>query len=120
MKLAVAVMNDDASAPLSSQFGRAPMFLIHDIESGANQILDNAQSLNSAQGAGIQAAEIISCSGAEALIVEHCGPKAFRALSAAGIAIFYCKAKTVAEAMTAFNKGTLQAAELADVEGHGV
>lgn len=120
MKLAITTSGETLDATLNPQFGRAPKFLIHDTESGDTAVIDNHQNLNAAQGAGIQAAETIARAGAQALITGHCGPKAFRVLSAAGIAVYHCPAQTVAAALQAFEQGKLQAAESADVEGHWV
>jgi len=118
MKIAVAAQGPDLTSTACPQFGRAPMFVIHDTETGATTTVTNTQSLNAAQGAGIQAAETVARSGAEAVIVTHCGPKAFRVLRAAGIAVHHCAAATVGEALEQFSLGRLEVAQAADVEGH--
>jgi predicted Fe-Mo cluster-binding NifX family protein len=79
---------------------------------------DNSQNLNAAQGAGIQAAATVSRLGATVLITGHCGPKAFRALMAAGIKIYTGATGTVSEAIAQFKAGKLSLADAADVEGH--
>lgn len=48
----------------------------------------------------------------------HCGPKAFRVLSAAGVKVYDTDQPTVAAALEAFKAGWLKPAESADVEGH--
>ena len=62
-------------------------------------MVDNTPNLNATQGAGIQAAESLARLGVETLITGHCGPKAFRVLSAAGIKVFNTDAPTVAGAL---------------------
>ncbi|MDD3250189.1 MAG: dinitrogenase iron-molybdenum cofactor biosynthesis protein [Smithella sp.] len=120
MKIAFTTTGDDLSAPLDSRFGRAPKFLIYDIDAGAFTLADNQQNLNAAQGAGIQSAQNIARLGASALVSGHCGPKAFHVLQAAGIKIYYSSAATVKEALELFKAGKLQEASSADVEGHWV
>jgi predicted Fe-Mo cluster-binding NifX family protein len=118
MKIAFTTSGDDLSAPMDSRFGRAAKFLIYDLEGGTTTVIDNAQNLNAAQGAGVQSAETVARSGAEALITGHCGPKAFRVLSAAGISVYNTEAATIAEALAAYKRGDLKSAASADVEGH--
>jgi predicted Fe-Mo cluster-binding NifX family protein len=118
MKLAITTSGDGLDAPLESRFGRAPSFLLYDLDQESYQVVDNQQSLNAAQGAGIQAAETIARLGAGALVTGHCGPKAFRVLAAAGIKIFNTDAGTVAEALDRYRAGQLIEANAPDVAGH--
>lgn len=118
MKVAFTTSGDDLDAPLDQRFGRAPKFLVYDLDSDALTVIDNQQSLNAAQGAGIQSAEAVVRSGATGLVTGHCGPKAFRALSAAGIKIFNTDAATVAAALAAYRAGELVEAASGDVDGH--
>lgn len=111
---------DDLSAPLDQRFGRAARFLVYDTDTHAFEVVDNRQSVNAAQGAGIQAAEAVAGSGATAVITGHCGPKAFRALTAAGIKVYTTTAPTVTEALEQFHLGGLTECGSADVEGHWV
>jgi predicted Fe-Mo cluster-binding NifX family protein len=118
VKIAFTTSGDNPNAPLESRFGRAPRFLVFDDTAGSFEVIDNAQSMNAAQGAGIQAAETVVRSGAQALVTGHCGPKAFRALQAAGVKIFTTDAATVAEALEQYKAGKLAEADSADVGGH--
>ena len=120
MKIALTTSGSDLNAPMDSRFGRAPKFLIYDIESEKFEIVDNAQNLNAAQGAGIQSAQNIARLGVKALITGHCGPKAFRVLGQAGIKIYNTSAATVAEALEQYRLGKLSEAGSSDVEGHWV
>ena len=118
MKVAFTTSGQDLNAPLDRRFGRAPKFIVYDLDSGQYEVLDNQQNLNAAQGAGIQSAQTVARAGAEALVTGHCGPKAFRVLSAANIAIYTTTAATVSEALEEYRAGRLTVAQDADVEGH--
>ncbi len=118
MKVAFTTSGDDLDAPLDQRFGRAPKFLVYDLDSDAFTVIDNQQSVNAAQGAGIQSAEAVVHSGATSLVTGHCGPKAFRALSAAGVKIFNVDVATVASALAAYQAGELAEASSGDVDGH--
>lgn len=120
MKVAFTTAGSSPDSPLDARFGRAPGFLVYDIDSGAAEFIDNQQSLDAAQGAGIQAAEIVVRSGALAVVTGHCGPKAFRVLSAAGVKVYNTDQPTVAAALEAFKAGKLKPAGSADVKGHWV
>jgi predicted Fe-Mo cluster-binding NifX family protein len=118
MKIAVTSQGNSLDDPVDPRFGRAMRFLVFDTETSMLQVVDNAPNLNTAQGAGIQAAESLSRLGVEILITGHCGPKAFRVLSAAGINVFSTDAPTVAQALERFRSGKLAGVQSADVEGH--
>jgi predicted Fe-Mo cluster-binding NifX family protein len=118
VKIVLTTSGIDVNAPLDSRFGRAPKFLVYDLETGAFEVIDNQQNLDAAQGAGIQSAETVARSGAKALVTGHCGPKAFRVLSAAAIRVYSTDAPTVADAIEKFRSGKLTEATAADVDGH--
>lgn len=120
MKVAVTTSGDNLAAPFDSRFGRALKFLIYDTETGMFRTIDNAQNLNAAQGAGIQAAQTVVGAGVSSVITGHCGPKAFRALRVAGIKIYHTEAATVGDALERMKAGELRPADDADVEEHWV
>ena len=118
MKVAFTTSGDSLESPLDSRFGRAPKILVYDQDTKTFEITDNTQNLNAAQGAGIQAAQNVARAGASHLVTGHCGPKAFKVLKAARIAIYTTDAGTVSEALDRFRSGSLTPAQSADVEGH--
>lgn len=118
MKIVVTAQGETLGAPVDERFGRAAKFLVYDTKTKVSEAVDNTLSQEAAQGAGIQAAEIVSRLGGECLLTGHCGPKAFRALTAAGIRVYNGASGTVGEAITAFQAGKLALASEADVEGH--
>jgi predicted Fe-Mo cluster-binding NifX family protein len=118
MKIAVTSDGRTAEDSVNPRFGRAPFFVIVDADSGEVEAVNNSQNLDAPQGAGIQAARTVAEHGAEVVIPGHCGPKAFRALSAAGIKVVVGAAGSVADSVKKFKDGELKPSGEADVEGH--
>lgn len=120
MKVAFTTSGNTLDAAMDVRFGRAPGFIVYDTDTDTFEVVDNQQSVNTPQGAGIQATENIVRYGVNCIVTGHCGPNAYRALSAAGISIYTTKASTVADALEAFRAGALDTMNSADVEGHWV
>jgi predicted Fe-Mo cluster-binding NifX family protein len=118
MKIAVSASGQGLEARVDPRFGRAAAFVLYDTESRTVQQVDNRQSLNAAQGAGIQAAEALMRLGAACLLTGHCGPKAFRVLDSACIRVYTGVSGTVGEAIAALEQGRLEPTTAADVDGH--
>ena len=118
MKIAITTSGQDLQAPVDPRFGRAKSFLLYDTEAGEWSILDNAQNVAAAQGAGIQAAATIANAGAQAVLTGNCGPRAFATLAAAKVQVYAGVTGTVQEAIEAFQAGRLQAANEATVGAH--
>ena len=88
---------------VDSRFGRAAGFIIVQLDTLKTQYIDNGASQIMAQGAGIQATEIVAEAGVEAIVTGVVGPKATAALEAVGIAIYEGYENiTVADAITRF------------------
>jgi predicted Fe-Mo cluster-binding NifX family protein len=118
MKIVVSSTGATAESPVDPRFGRAAQFILFDTETGEYRAVTNEQNLQAAQGAGIQAAMMISRLGAQYLITGNCGPKAFRALAAAGIKVIVGAEGTVAEVIEQFKAGKLQPSSAPNVDGH--
>jgi predicted DNA-binding protein (UPF0251 family)/predicted Fe-Mo cluster-binding NifX family protein len=86
-KIAVSSGGSDLDGPVDPRFGRAAGFVIIDPDTMTSEYVDNAASQAMAQGAGIQAAELMTRHGVGVVLTGYVGPKAFQALSAAGIKI---------------------------------
>jgi len=68
-------------------------------------------------GAGIQAAELVARAGADVLLSGYVGPKAFQALSGAGITIGQnCDNLTVREAVDKFLDGKIPVADAPNMQ----
>jgi len=120
MKIALTCSENNLSSPVDPRFGRAKGFFICDSESGESAYYPNVQNVGAVQGAGIQTAQNIINAGADAVVSGHCGPKAFKLLSAAGVKIFSAADCTVSEAVEKIKAGSLPEMSAADVEGHWV
>lgn len=118
MIIVVSASGRTLDAKVDPRFGRAAFFIATDSDTGSFEAHENSQNLNAAQGAGIQAAETVSRLGAEVVITGHCGPKAFRTLSAAGIKVVVGAQGSVSEAIEAFKSGALVPTDAPNVEGH--
>jgi predicted Fe-Mo cluster-binding NifX family protein len=119
-KIAVSSDGPNLDGPLDPRFGRAAGFIVIDPQSLAFEYHDNGASQTMAQGAGIQAAEIVAATGAQAVLTGYVGPKAFRALAASGIRVAQNLSEmTVRQAVEAFNSGKLDWATAPNRQGHG-
>ncbi len=118
MKIAITASGASLEAAFNPRFGRAENFVLYDTETHEVSELSNTQNLNAAQGAGIQAAQNVAEAGVQAVVSGHFGPKAFRALEAAGVQMFTCEAKTVDDALMDFKRERLSSSDAPDVEGH--
>jgi predicted Fe-Mo cluster-binding NifX family protein len=116
-KIAVTSEGPGLDDQVDPRFGRAAGFVVVNLETMETHYIDNGQSQVMAQGAGIQAAELIARSGASWLLTGYVGPKAFQALSAAGIKIGQnLEGMTVREAVARFQSGSLQVADSSNRE----
>jgi len=86
-KLAITSEGPAMTDRVDPRFGRAAGFVVVDLETMETTYVDNGASQVLAQGAGIQAAETLANAGVQAVLTGYVGPKAFAALSAAGIRI---------------------------------
>jgi predicted Fe-Mo cluster-binding NifX family protein len=118
MQIAVTSQGTNLDSLVDSRFGRAKHFLLVDTDTMQATAHDNAQNLNAPQGAGVQAAQAIHDLGADSVVTGNVGPKAFKTLQAAGVAIYLGASGTVREAIEQFRSGRLQMADGANVEGH--
>ncbi|MGQ9921159.1 MAG: NifB/NifX family molybdenum-iron cluster-binding protein [Desulfobacca sp.] len=105
MKIAISSNGPSLQDRVDPRFGRAAGFVIVDLKTGASQYLDNGRGQMLGQGAGIQAAQTIARAGVQVLLTGQVGPKAFQALSAAGINIVqHMEGLTVGQALEEFKK----------------
>ena len=111
-KIAITSEGPGLDDQVDPRFGRAAGFVVVDLDTLETRYIDNGQSQVMARGAGIQAAELIAQAGVSCLLTGYVGPKAFRALSAAGIKIGQnLEGLTVREAVKRFKSGSLEMAE---------
>ncbi len=104
MKIAVTSNGNDLSAQVDPRFGRCNHFIVIDPDTMAFDVIDNNQSLDLPQGAGIQAGKTVAEAKVDVLITGNCGPKAFTVLERAGIQIVTGASGTVTEVVQKFKK----------------
>lgn len=107
MKIAVTAQGESPDSRVDQRFGRAYWILFHDETDDSWDALENSSARNALQGAGIQAAQQVSDRQAGVLITGVTGPKAFKALEAAGIRVMHGATGTVQEALQAYRQGCL-------------
>lgn len=106
MKLIIPVETQSLNAPVCPSFGRTPLFVLFDTESGEHEFLTNCAA-ESEGGAGIKAAQFIVDSGTETLITYRCGENAAQVLNAAGIKMYKAQDGSVEDNITKFKSGAL-------------
>jgi predicted Fe-Mo cluster-binding NifX family protein len=120
MVIAVTAQGNDLQGEVDPPFGRAKHFLLVDSETMEFEVVENEQNLSLPQGAGIQAAQIVTNHRADVVLTGNCGPKAFRTLEAAGIRVVVGVSGRIEDAIQAYLQGDLRPAAAANVEGHRV
>jgi predicted Fe-Mo cluster-binding NifX family protein len=118
MKIAITAEEPGPGSLIDPRFGRSKLFVIYDDQMESWEYMDNTQNLQAVQGAGIQSAANIVNAGCQVLISGHCGPKAFAALSKAGVTVYSASNSTVKDAIDLFKDGKLKKIDTADVDGH--
>ena len=120
MRIAVTTQGNDLRAQIDCRFGRAPKFLVVDTETMRFDSVANTQSLDLAQGAGIQSAQNVLVHKPDVVLTGNCGPKAFHVLKAAGIKVVIGVKGKIADAIHDYMNGKYAEATEANVEGHWV
>ena len=118
MKVAVTSQGPDLNSQVDPRFGRAPCFVVVDMESGAVAVRNNSGNLRTAHAAGMQAAGALIGLGAAAVITGNIGPKAFGTLQAAKVSVYTVTSGSVGEAVEKFKAGQLRPLLNANAEEH--
>jgi len=110
-KIAVSCEEPSLDSVLDPRFGRAAGFLIVEPETWQFEYIQNGAAQTMAQGAGIAAAEAVVRAGATVVLTGFVGPKAFAALSAAGVKVGQnLENLSVREAIGRYNAGDVDIA----------
>jgi predicted Fe-Mo cluster-binding NifX family protein len=118
MKIAITSKGTTLDAQMDPRFGRADYILVVDTETLEFETIDNSKNKNAFKGAGIQTSVAVSDAGAEVLLTGYCGPNAFKTLDASGIKVVNDQSGTVADAIEAFKRGSVEYATSANKDGH--
>ncbi len=116
MRVAVSALGTTLDDRVDERFGRAAYILMVDPETLEFEAVDNQANRNAMQGAGLGTAEAVASRGVEAVITGHLGPKAFKALSVAGVSGYGATGMIVRDAVKAFGEGRLES--LGEGEAH--
>ena len=106
MKVAVPVESKSLDAPVCPSFGRTPLFVLFDTESGSHEFLDNGAAASQG-GAGIKAAQMLVDSGTAALITYRCGENAAEVLNTADVKMYKAQDGSVAGNLAKLKDGKL-------------
>ena len=112
-KIAITSEGPDLDDPVDPRFGRAAGFLVVDVETMDTSYIDNGQTQVLAQGAGIQAAQLVAGAGVDCVLSGFVWPKAFQALSAVKIKVVQDldEGMTVRQAVEKYKRGAVRFAE---------
>lgn len=108
MRVAITSAGPTPDSRLDPRFGRCPYFVLADMGDTATHFagVRNA-SASRAGGAGTRSAQLLIDKGIQVVLTGDCGPKATRALAAAGIDVIGGCAGTVDEVVDQFRSGKL-------------
>jgi predicted Fe-Mo cluster-binding NifX family protein len=112
-KIAITSEGPGLDDLVDPRFGRAAGFVVVDLENMNTSYIDNGQTQVMAQGAGIQAAQLVARAGVECVLSGYVGPKAFQALSAVKIKVVQNLEDgiTVRQAVEKFQQGDCEFAD---------
>lgn len=112
MKLVIpAAAEGNMEAKVHDNFGRADFFVFIDTDTDEFKFLENTAAKKSS-GAGVAAAQLCADNGAEIATAYHFGPKAYQALSAAGIKLLDLnEQKLIKEVYNDYQSGKLAEAD---------
>ncbi len=109
MKIIISSTGDNINSQASPIFGRCSYFVL--VETKDKQIINSKSIINTAVnqggGAGITAGQIVGNSGANIIISQAIGPRAFDILNQLNMDIYIGRTGTVKENIEAFLNGEL-------------
>jgi predicted Fe-Mo cluster-binding NifX family protein len=117
MKVVVCSIGDKLDSPVDPRFGRCANFVVVNTETLETTAIPNP-GVRAAQGAGIQAAQVVASLGAEAVIAGNYGPNAYHALSAGRLRVYTGAVGTVRQAAGQLTSGALQEVGAPTVAAH--
>jgi len=106
MKLIVPVETKSLKVPVCPSFGRTPLYVSFDTDTGSHEFLDNSAA-TSQGGAGIKSAQMLVDHGAKAIITYRCGDNAAQVLTAAKIEMYKAHEGTISDNIKSFMEGKL-------------
>jgi predicted Fe-Mo cluster-binding NifX family protein len=113
MKVAVSSSGKNLESLIDPRFGRCAYFLLVETDDMSFEVFDN-QSISLGGSAGIKSAQLISSTGAKAVITGNCRPDAIQSLTAAGIEVFLGNIGIAREVLQKHKNGQLTSTTTAD------
>ncbi len=98
-RICITSRGKDLASEVDPRFGRTNYFMFIDPETMELEVLENPNT-ESAHGAGIQSAQLITDKNVKAVLTGNCGPNAERVLQAAGIKVITGVSGTVGAALS--------------------
>ncbi|MDK2972979.1 MAG: hypothetical protein PWP23_2734 [Candidatus Sumerlaeota bacterium] len=117
MKIAISATRGSLDAQLDPRFGRCAYFLLVETDDLSYEAIGNP-NLSLGGGAGIQSAQLLTQQGVRHVLTGNCGPNAYQALSAAGIAVVAGCSGSVRDAIARFTAGEHPPIAEATVSNH--
>ena len=118
MIIAITTQGTTPDSLVEQRFGRTNGFLLFNSDTETYSYIENGMIANAAQGAGIQTAQNVANNNVNIVITGNCGPKAFRALQAAGIQLALGATGTVQATIDKWKSGTMTYATAPNAMGH--
>lgn len=103
MKIGVLAEGDSLDSYIAEDFGRAPYFLIVDMDTLDYQVIKN-EHMNAVEGAGMKVADAIVGLGVDAVVTGGIGPHGYDKLTGAGIKVSFDEEGTVEEGVANFKR----------------
>lgn len=110
MLVAMPVESENVEAAIYPSFGRAPYFLLYDVEREKSRFIDNG-AVSAGGGAGVKAAQVLADAGVSALLAPRCGENAADVLRAAGVTLYRAAPGSALENIASFRGGRLPSLE---------
>jgi predicted Fe-Mo cluster-binding NifX family protein len=116
-KIAICAQGPGMDCAVDQRFGRCFYFVLASADEEQHKAVPNP-SVGASGGAGVQTAQFLAEKGVDAVLVGNIGPKAFSALSAAGIEVYSGISGTVADALEQYRSGLLRRVSDSTVPSH--
>ncbi len=107
MKIGISSTGSNMTSTLDPRFGRCSFFVIHDMQTGSNEFIDNAAK-SASGGAGTAAAQEMINQDVDAVITGNMGPNAFNVFSNSDIRVYRCGNTTIENAIQLFAESKLE------------
>jgi len=107
----------DESGRVSRVFGRAPHFVIVNLRTGDNHVIENPYQAV-AHGAGLKCSRLLMDEHVGVAIAQEIGPEPYNNLTARGIAVYVGRPATVPDALSQLQRGVLALARGPTVHTH--